>query len=1670
MSWLNLPNCSIEYRKDEGRNRKFSSGNQTDGTSTYTRNLLAYVSSVGGVKVDLGKNEFPRGRSNTLDSCDSNWPETPSSNMCSSNLAAAYAARTPAIVSVNLSENKIKSLTGLCCLSSDPFPDVVPLFEDAFHKDPEESIPGNTPGDASSRNRSVSFVDADSIYSEEEYVQNEQDRKRKSSVPEFVAERLSYLQKLDMSHNYLSELALPVMKCLTGLNQLNISFNCLAEFPPIILQFSGLTTLDISNNKVGFTILYESQNNAGDLPTSSHIPPILEHLKTLDLSHNNLAKQSKEPFYVPKFILGLPTITRVNISYNDLLGLPAPNLWTSSSLLTLNASHNKIDQLNLDYISKKWDNLENFNLSNNKLKKLPREMGELSALSSLNLSHNPDLKTLPDEFGKLSRLWELNLEGLKLKLNPNIVHGRTTDLIRYLHEKLKKSVEYNRMKMMVVGYGGRGKSTLVKRLMRQIPTADPPPTVGFVIKEWKFPMKKGSRYVGQTLSCWDFAGQEEFYSQHQCFLFDKALYVVSCLQSEFGISELQTLKPWLMNIQAHAPKCPVIVVGTHIDKVPREKLSETIHRMHSSIYSLFRSPGFPSLKNAFLAEVSCGEVACGLSQLRLLIRTAVNKLNGRPVMGQMIPASYLKLQQLFAFELKTVNPSLPIINEHRVKSMVKDCKLDLEGEELRQAIRFLHETGVVLHYEDSSSHLNDLYILDPEWLCRMMAQVIAVREINPFVDQNGVLKKDVLKLLFNGKKIHHHGRRHFTFPPERINQYLKLLERFEVALPLNDHELLIPSKLPDKIPAGIQLPKDEALIRRHYNMRYIPVGFWSRLLIRLLVLSRSWLSQNGRGLGIEEVEPQQINFWKTGVIVSFVQDLTFTVHSFSKRARLECVEIAVPPSPHGAKLLGQIVDIIDSLIEEWFPGLLGVSPTGHSLVQCCAPCIQCPRLRPHVFSLNELLKQSETSDEIRCPKHDALVPLALLAPDAVFGDLERRYTLDVSELHSLVSPENLLGDGSFGCVYKGWYKGSKVAIKMYQPFGDVPVHKLIRQEATILQSLHHPSILHLIGVASRPWRLVMELAPFGSLDHVLKNREPLTRHMQHRIAYQIADGLQYLHSQKIVYRDLKPGNILVFNLAPGATINVKISDYGIAQVASPFGLSSAEGTPGYRAPEVVKGQTYLFQADVFSYGIVLYQILTSGQSPYSGQFRFELDNAVHSEVIKPISTKGFSPWTDMEELIWQCVRQNPDKRPTSSQIVEMLKDGEVLSLRRAFPLCKTNDADCIAHQMRADGGQEVWISCGEEGNSQLSWINMDETLNGFKEQRSKGTMFIDSRISTMIRVGDDHMVLGTQSGRIWVYDSDSHQRSHTLEPAEDSVVSLLHYTHRNKTDVDYLLVGLANGRVVVYPTTRSIRGKRSAMLKNITSPFCVLQSSSAQPLAVLQVGDDLQPVLCFEIGSTQRGRIYVTAGSLIQLLRVETKIQLDENIKWDTLCGGQPGNIQFMSRLNRSLHVAKRGSCVLECWSTYRRVLKNSLDLSTVLKPEDPVSPSETYAARITSMHSFDMDMLWLGCANGRIFVVDKGAYHVIRVIHRYTGPVRCIDQVRMAGCPNRILVATGWGFIPHRQKNNRATRDIEHHVSGCAFLTLWDSNIIAEEKAMQEDIQLRQEWDERQQHWEGGV
>lgn len=83
---------------------------------------------------------------------------------------------------------------------------------------------------------------------------------------------------------------------------------------------------------------------------------------------------------------------------------------------------------------------------------------------------------------------------------------------------------------------------------------------------------------------------------------------------------------------------------------------------------------------------------------------------------------------------------------------------------------------------------------------------------------------------------------------------------------------------------------------------------------------------------------------------------------------------------------------------------------------------------------------------------------------------------------------------------------------------------------------------------------------------------------------QIAEGLRYLHQYMIIYRDMKPDNILVFSLFPTQTVNVKISDYGIAALVTPGGgLQSQEGTPGYRAPEVINREHYNFKVCTVSW-------------------------------------------------------------------------------------------------------------------------------------------------------------------------------------------------------------------------------------------------------------------------------------------------------------------------------------------------------------------------------------------------------------------------------------------------------------------------------------------------------
>ena len=99
---------------------------------------------------------------------------------------------------------------------------------------------------------------------------------------------------------------------------------------------------------------------------------------------------------------------------------------------------------------------------------------------------------------------------------------------------------------------------------------------------------------------------------------------------------------------------------------------------------------------------------------------------------------YQKLEKLITGQGQTSRDRFPVMTRPQLDKIVKDADLDLDADELQHAVRFLHESGVLLHYDDASLRLRNLYFIDPEWLCRMFAQIVTVREINPFISEAGV--------------------------------------------------------------------------------------------------------------------------------------------------------------------------------------------------------------------------------------------------------------------------------------------------------------------------------------------------------------------------------------------------------------------------------------------------------------------------------------------------------------------------------------------------------------------------------------------------------------------------------------------------------------------------------------------------------------------------------------------------------------------------------------------------------------------------------------------------------------------------------------------------------------------------------------------------------------------
>ncbi len=307
----------------------------------------------------------------------------------------------------------------------------------------------------------------------------------------------------------------------------------------------------------------------------------------------------------------------------------------------------------------------------------------------------------------------------------------------------------------------------------------------------------------------------------------------------------------------------------------------------------------------------------------------------------------------------------------------------------------------------------------------------------------------------------------------------------------------------------------------------------------------------------------------------------------------------------------------------------------------------------------------------------------------------------------------LLGQGGMATVYlaEDMQLVRKVAVKIPFPHTRQPFAQRFMKEAIMLAKMSHEHIVNIYDakIDQNIHFLVMDYVDGASMDQLLKNKRLLLVRDVLQIILQVCRGLSYMHNEKIIHRDLKPANILLSKSG-----NVKISDFGIArQLASETKLTKSGellGTAFYLSPEQLKGQEATKQSDIYSLGIVLYELLTC-EPPFDSTESFAI-------LLKHLEEPLPDPRqinTDIPISLYHVLQKATAKDPTEryqdvmelyDALDQILKSDEidhVANLRHLFDQPEpTHELDL--NEMEKDPELEQILKSNEIDNTENPWF------------------------------------------------------------------------------------------------------------------------------------------------------------------------------------------------------------------------------------------------------------------------------------------------------------------------------------------------------------------------------
>ncbi|XP_041377257.1 uncharacterized protein LOC121389673 [Gigantopelta aegis] len=480
-----------------------------------------------------------------------------------------------------------------------------------------------------------------------------------AALPDDFFESFPNLVELLLARNSFT--SLPSLAQCTTLVHFDVSHNRLSVLNDLEKVKDTLTTLIITDNPFGrlpenvvkCTSLEELQaDNIGLVANLADICDKLQALKKLSLNFNKIEKWPTQ-FPVGLVELGLAGVPFVQLSetasgfsllnFNTFIAsnvmlskIPEQERidlystgtkkdpWTTMTSVSLSDLNTRLSkqkvysQLGAGELAGgkgfpsglpaslfQCKSLQKLNLSNHAFKTLADEVRELTSLQVLDLSHSYQLESISAELATLP-LTELHLKDCPMLKTPpeEIIARGFSTIFGYLRRLRMGSVPCKRTKLMMVGLGGAGKTSLVRALTNSSFQAfldyDENITDGIDISEWNVPVKDSTEPI--TYSVWDFAGQTVYYNTHQFFLSNRAVYLL-LWNIRLGY-EHAGLNFWLSSIACHAPLAPILVVGTHCDKVEKTRLpTEELQRR------------FPQISNFHYVSSYSGEIFQGVQFL-----------------------------------------------------------------------------------------------------------------------------------------------------------------------------------------------------------------------------------------------------------------------------------------------------------------------------------------------------------------------------------------------------------------------------------------------------------------------------------------------------------------------------------------------------------------------------------------------------------------------------------------------------------------------------------------------------------------------------------------------------------------------------------------------------------------------------------------------------------------------------------------------------------------------------------------------------------------------------------------------------------------------------------------------------------------------------------------------